>query len=75
MADEQKLLEEVARTEAKIVKYQELDKKAKKAKNEENEEDLDDFMSNLSNEKQLDKTEIKRLRVSYFNILKSTKLR
>lgn len=60
------MLENIAGTEAKITRYQELDRKAKQAKSDDNEEDLDDFMSNLSNEKQLDKTEIKKLRVSKF---------
>lgn len=58
------MLENIAGTEAKIARYQELDRKAKQANADDNEEDLDDFMSNLSNEKQLDKTEIKKLRVS-----------
>lgn len=52
----------IKEVEEKITKYHEQDKIAKQRKQDENE-DLDDFMSNLSSEKELDKTEIKKLRV------------
>ena len=62
LADEKSLLKTISDAEAKIVRYQELTKLAKQQTDDG--EDLDDFMSNLSNEKRLDKTEIRKLRVS-----------
>lgn len=53
----------ITEVERKILKYQDQDRLAKQQRDNE-DEDLDDFMSHLSKEKALDKTEIKKLRVS-----------
>lgn len=66
MAEEQALLENISTIEKKIAKYH-SDKKAKSAAECDNDDDLDDFVSNLSNEKQLDKTEIRKMR---FDVLR-----
>lgn len=71
MTQEKQLQEHLTETEQKILKYQELDKLAKQQNENEDDEDLDNFMSHLLAEKQLDKTEIRKLRV---NILVLTKL-
>lgn len=49
-------------TEKRIERYQELDKAAK-AKEAMDIDDLDDFMLGLSNEKQMDKADIRKCRV------------
>lgn len=65
MDQEKRLREQLNETEQKIQKYQ-LDKLAKQRMSEaDDDEDLDEFMSHLSREKQLDKTEIRKLRVNY----------
>lgn len=61
-AEELRITALIKATEENIAKYQERDKIAKQRKQNE-DEDLDDFMSHLSSEKELDKTEIKNLRV------------
>lgn len=66
LAEEQALLENISTIEKKIAKYH-SDKKAKSAAECDNDDDLDDFVSNLSNEKQLDKTEIRKMR---FDVLR-----
>lgn len=63
LIDEQNLLSNLADIESKIAKYQSDRKTQQEA--ESNDKDLDDFMSNLSNEKQLDRTEIRKLRVFF----------
>lgn len=63
MEEETNIQQTIAEVEQKISKYQEQDKLAKQRRDEE-DDDLDDFMSHLSNVKALDKTEIKKLRVS-----------
>lgn len=57
----------VAKLEAvysRIEKYQRLEKLAKERAAAE--DDLDSFMSNLSNEKSIDKAEIRKLRVRFW---------
>lgn len=49
--------------EEQIAEHQELNRAAKQRRDNE-DEDLDEFMSHLSAEKNLDKTVIKKLRVS-----------
>lgn len=61
--EEAKIQQTIFDVEQKISNYQEREKLAKQQQDNE-DEDLDDFMSHLSNEKALDKTEIKKLRVS-----------
>lgn len=53
----------ITEVDKKILKYQDQEKLAKQQRDNE-DDDLDDFMSHLSKEKALDKTEIKKLRVS-----------
>lgn len=48
--------------EMKIEKFRLIEKKAKQ--NAENDDDLDDFMSKLSKETNVDKTEIRKLKVN-----------
>lgn len=61
--EERKIQQTIVEVEQKISKYQEQEKVAKQRR-EDDDDDLDDFMSHLSNEKAIDKTEIKKLRVS-----------
>lgn len=68
--EETKIQQTIAEVEQKISKYQEQDKLAKQRRDND-DEDLDDFMLHLSNEKTLDKTEIKKLRVSFVSALAS----
>lgn len=63
LEDEKSLLANLADVEGKIEKYQ-LDKKTQQ-QSEGEDNDLDDFMSHLTDEKQLDKTEIRKLKVSF----------
>lgn len=60
---ERELLQKLAETEAKIDKYQQLERQRKDR--EAAEDDLDDFMSKMSRDK-FDKTDIRRLRVFAF---------
>lgn len=61
---ETELLERMSTIKDKILRYQEESKRTKEKKAAQNEDDLDDFMNNLSHEKEMDKTEIRKLRVS-----------
>lgn len=77
LLDEEKtLIDKIVLVEAQIAKYQEMEKTAKQNQEiEDNDGDLDDFMSTLQPEKALDKTDIKRYRVSraiYSYLTKST---
>lgn len=62
--EETKIQQAITEVEQKISDYQEREKLAKQRRDVDDDDDLDDFMSHLSNEKALDKTEIKKLRVS-----------
>lgn len=53
-------------TEKRIERYQQFEK-ASKEKEAMDVDDLDDFMSGLSSEKQLDKTEIRKCKVRLFD--------
>lgn len=61
--EETKIVNSITEVDRKILKYQEQEKMDKQRRDNE-DDDLDDFMSHLSKEKALDKTEIKKLRVS-----------
>lgn len=63
MAEEQKLQSQLAETEQRIERYQQIEK-ASKAKASIDVDDLDDFMSGLSNEKQMDKADVRKCRVN-----------
>lgn len=56
------MLQSLDEVNAKIDNYKKLEKKLKERSYQE--DDLDDFMSNLTSEKLIDKTEIRKLRVS-----------
>lgn len=63
MEQEQELLQNLDEVNAKIDNYKKLEKELKERSYRE--DDLDDFMSNLTSEKLIDKTEIRKLRVSF----------
>lgn len=59
---EKKLLESLDEINSKIQQYQDNERRKNDNKDED---DLDAYMKNLSNEKKVDKTEVRRLRVSF----------
>lgn len=63
LEQEQELLQNLDEVNAKIDNYKKLEKELKERSYRE--DDLDDFMSNLTSEKLIDKTEIRKLRVSF----------
>lgn len=62
MEQERQLLQNLDEVNAKIDNYKKLEKEQKERSYQE--DDLDDFMSTLSSETLIDKTEIRKLRVS-----------
>lgn len=63
MDEEKKLQTQLLETEKRIERYQQLEK-ASKEKEAMDVDDIDDFMSGLSNEKQMDKADVRKCRVS-----------
>lgn len=72
---EQETLEKISSLESKIEGYR-LTEKMKKEKKpiEDDEDDLENFMSNLSNEKTLDKSDVRKLKVNTFLIKRHSKI-
>lgn len=68
MEEEEKLRSKVAEIESRIDDYQNSELLAKQSHANETD-DLDEFMSGLSNEKMLDKTDIRKFRVNNFYYL------
>lgn len=64
MEQEAEIVAKLDEVYGRIEKYQKLEKLAKERAAAE--DDLDSFMSNLSNEKSIDKAEIRKLRVNFF---------
>lgn len=62
MVEEQKLHTQLAETEQRIERCQQIEK-AFKEKESMEVDDLDDFMSGLSSEKQMDKADVRKCRV------------
>lgn len=63
MEEEKKLQSQLEETEKRIERYQQMEK-ASKEKEAMDVDDLDDFMSGLSSEKQMDKADVRKCRVS-----------
>lgn len=64
MDEEKKLHTQLEETEQRIERYQQMEK-ASKEKDAMDVDDLDDFMSGLSNEKQMDKADVRKCRVRF----------
>lgn len=62
MEEEKKLQLQLTETENRIARYQQQER-ATKEKEAMDVDDLDDFMSGLSNEKQMDKADVRKCRV------------
>lgn len=62
--EEKKLQAQLEDTEKRIERYQQMEK-ASKEKDAMDVDDLDDFMSGLSNEKQMDKADVRKCRVRF----------
>lgn len=65
--EEKKLQSQLQETEKRIERYQQSEK-ASKQKEAMDVDDLDDFMSGLSSEKQMDKTDVRKCRVRIMTI-------
>lgn len=63
MEQESEIVAKLEAVYSRIEKYQKLEKLSKERAAAE--DDLDSFMSNLSNEKSIDKAEIRKLRVNF----------
>lgn len=66
---EKQLIENISTLDAKMEDYR-LATKLEKQERQNDEDDLDSFMNNLNEDKPLDKSDVRKMKVSYSNVLK-----